>query len=75
MYMPILSHDVIDYIAEGDRTVGKGLAYFFAIFGIALFLSITQTFFFYYFGILGYNLSNTFSLLIYNKALKHPLIT
>lgn len=75
MYQPILSHDVIDYIAEGDRTTGTGLAYFFAIFGISLFLAISQTFMFYYFGILGYNLSNTLSLLIYNKALKHPLIT
>lgn len=75
MYQPILSHDVIDYISSDDRTLKTGLLYFFAIFFINLFLAVVQTFIWYYFGVLGFNLSNTLSLLIYEKALKHPLIT
>ncbi len=49
--------------------------YFIAIFSVTCFLVISQTSMWYYFAILGYNLSNTLSLIIYNKALKHPLIT
>lgn len=45
------------------------------MFGLNLFMSILQTFMWYYFAILGYNLSNTMSLLIFDKALKHPLIS
>jgi len=75
MYQPILSHDVIEYISSDNKTIKTGLIYFFTIFSINLFLSIVQTFIWYYFGVLGFNLSNTLSLLIYEKALKHPLIT
>lgn len=45
------------------------------MFGLNLFMSILQTFMWYFFAILGYNLSNTMSLLIFDKALKHPLIS
>lgn len=43
--------------------------------GLCLVSSIVQTFLWYYFAVLGYNLANTLSLLIYNKALKHPLVS
>ena len=51
------------------------MLYFFVMFGLNLFMSILQTFMWYFFAILGYNLSNTMSLLIFDKALKHPLIS
>lgn len=75
MYQPILSHDLIDYIGKAEHSLKTGLIYFFAIFSISLLLAISQTFLWYYFGVLGFNLSNTLSLLIFQKALKHPLIT
>lgn len=49
--------------------------YFLALFFINLFIAIAQTFLYYYFAILGFSLSNTLSLMIFNKALKHPLVT
>lgn len=75
MYGPILSHSVIEYIDSGDKEFTTALRYFLTIFAINLFTTIAQTFLFYYFGVLGFNLSNTLSLLVFNKALKHPLVT
>lgn len=75
MYKPILSHDIIEYLATGETSVESGIFYFLLVLGVNLFIAITQTFIWYYFAILGYNLSNTLSLLIYNKSLKHPLVT
>jgi hypothetical protein len=75
MYSPILSHDVIKYIAEGEKTAGTSILYFFSIFAVTLFMALDTSYLFFSFGVLGFNLSNTLSLLIYNKALKHPLLT
>lgn len=75
MYSPILSHDIIGYISKGQKSIGMSLLYFFAIFMITLLMALDTSYLFYYFGVLGFNLSNTLSLLVYNKALKHPLIT
>ena len=38
-------------------------------------MALDTSYLFFYFGVLGFNLSNTLSLLVFNKALKHPLIT
>lgn len=51
------------------------ILYFFAIFMVTLLMALNTSYLFYYFGVLGFNLSNTLSLLIYNKSLRHPLIT
>jgi hypothetical protein len=42
---------------------------------VTLLMALDTSYLFFYFGVLGFNLSNTLSLLVYNKALKHPLIT
>lgn len=51
------------------------ILYFFSIFTVTLLMALDTSFLFFYFGVLGFNLSNTLSLLVYNKALKHPLLT
>lgn len=51
------------------------VTYFVGIFMLTLLLALDTSYLFFYFGVLGFNLSNTLSLLVYNKALKHPLIT
>lgn len=51
------------------------MIYFFGIFGVTLFLALVTSYLFFYFGVLGFNLSNILSLLVFNKALKHPLIS
>lgn len=51
------------------------LLYFCSIFLLTLLMALDTSYLFFYFGVLGFNLSNTLSLLVYNKALKHPLIT
>lgn len=38
-------------------------------------MALDTAFLFFYFGVLGFNLSNTLSLMVFNKSLKHPLIT
>lgn len=75
MYSPILSHDVIDYISQDNKTTATSLVYFGSIFMVTLLMALDTSYLFFYFGVLGFNLSNTLSLLVYNKALKYPLIT
>jgi hypothetical protein len=75
MVMPILSHIIMTYIESNDRSTKMSIIYFIAIFIVTLSMSFGSSFLIYHFGVLGYTLSNTLSLLIYQKALKHPLIT
>lgn len=75
MYSPILSHDIINYITQGEKTPTTSLLYFLAIFTITMLMALLTSYLFFYFGVLGFNLSNTLSLMIFNKSLKHPLIT
>lgn len=42
---------------------------------VTLLMALDTSFLFFYFGVLGFNLSNTLSLMVFNKSLKHPLIT
>jgi ABC-type multidrug transport system fused ATPase/permease subunit len=75
LFQPTLSYSVINYIKDDNKDIKSGLTYFIGIFITTLLISLSTTLLWYYFTILGFNLSNTFSLLIYNKALRHPLIT
>ena len=75
MYSPILTHNIIAFISQKDRSMQLGICYFLQIFFLKIMMTLSQTFLYYYFAILGFNLSNTLSLLIYDKALRHPLIT
>ena len=75
MYTPIITHDIINYISQGNRTFEISLAFFLGIFFIKFIMCVSQSFLFFYFAILGFNISNTLSLMIYKKSLAHPLIT
>jgi hypothetical protein len=76
MYQPILSHDIIEYIGnEKAKSMKKNIIYFSSIFGVAIISTIAQVHLWYRFSFMGYSISNTLSLIIYKKAMKHPLIT
>lgn len=75
LYNPILSHNIIEYITEGNQSVGTSLIYFFTVLVLGILMVIVEANTWNWLAVLGYNLSNTLSLLIYNKALKHPLLT
>lgn len=77
MYAPIITDQIITYIEEGpanERSTSKGLSLFIGVLVLTLFKLIAQSHVYYNFGILGYNLSNTLSLLLYEKSLKHPVL-
>lgn len=76
MYSPVITDQIIGFIEEGStkREVGKGVGLFIGVFMLAFFKLIAQSHVFYNFGILGYNLSNTLSLLLYQKSLRHPVL-
>jgi len=77
MLQSVLSHNVIDYIADEEkiRTLEKDLFYFITILTFSFFLCVSNSFIWYYFNIIGYNVSNTLSLAIFYKSLKHPFIS
>lgn len=75
MYTPILTHDIISYISDKDRVFETSLYFFLTILSIKFIMCLSQSFLYYYFTVLGFNISNTLSLMIYKKALDHPLIT
>ena len=45
------------------------------ILALFLLLNIFSAAYWFYFEILGYGCYNTLSMMIYNKALKHPLLS
>lgn len=75
MYSPILMNNMMDYINSKNKAVSQSVLFFFAIFMTNFILSVSSSHIFFRFAIFGYNLSNTLSLLLFNKALKHPLLT
>lgn len=72
---PILTNQTIAYIEGESRNFKTGFLYFLGILSATLVMSLLMSQIYYIFAVLGFNLSNTLSLLIYNKTLKHPLIT
>lgn len=75
LYNPILSHDIIEYVTEGRQSIGTSLTYFFTLLTLGILMVIIEANTWNWLAVLAYNLSNTLSLLIYSKALKHPLLT
>lgn len=53
--------------------MSKGVTLFIGVFFLAFGKLIAQSHVYFNFGILGFNLSNTLSLLLYEKSLKHPI--
>lgn len=77
MYAPIITDQIITYIEDApsnERSTSQGLSLFVGVLLLTLFKMIAQSHVYYNFGILGYNLSNTLSLLLYEKSLKHPVL-
>ena len=77
MYAPIVTDQIISYIEEGptkDRSLTKGVGLFVIVFFMNFFKIIANSHVLFNFGVLGFNLSNTLSLLIYDKSLKHPVL-
>lgn len=75
MFLPILMNTIMTYVNGGDKTTEQSILYFCAIFFTSFMTALIIAQLYYHFGIFGYNLTNTLSLMIYNKALKHPLLT
>jgi ATP-binding cassette subfamily C (CFTR/MRP) protein 1 len=76
MYGPIITDQIIGYIEEGsaNREMTKGIGLFIGVFFLAFFKLLSQSHVFYNFAIIGFNLSNTLSVLLYEKSLKHPVL-
>ena len=74
MYLPILNHDVIDYIGSKHRQLSQGLQYFFGVFVLKIVITLSKTFLTYYQSVFGFNLSNALGMVIYDKALRYPLL-
>ena len=75
MLQPILMKWIMDYISNGEKTNEQNGLYFCSVFLIRVVLAIILPHFYYKICTLGFNLTNTLSLMIYNKATKHPLLT
>lgn len=75
MYQPILMNQIMSYARDEEKTFTQSLLYFLGILVTSFVVSVAVSHIFYNFAVFGFNLSNTLSLMLYNKALKHPLIT
>ena len=54
--------------------MNEGILLVLGISGISLVKALLQSHLYYKFAVLGFNLSNTLSLIIYDKALKYPAL-
>lgn len=75
MYQPILMNQIISYAMSEDKNIIDSLLTFLALLFTTLIIAIATSQISYHFGMLGYNLSTTIDLMLYRKALKHPLMT
>lgn len=76
MAAPVLTHRIISYIKRPieERSYEEGIILVVGITCIAVFKALLQSHLYYKFAVLGFNLSNTLSLLIFAKALKYPAL-
>lgn len=76
MAAPVLTHLIITYIKKPsqERSLNQGIFLVLGISGISLVKALLQSHLYYKFAVLGFNLSNTLSLIIYDKALKYPAL-
>ena len=76
MYAPVITDQIINYIEEdsSSRELQKGVTLFIGVILLTFFKILSQCHVLYKFGIIGFNLSNTLSLLLYEKSLKHPVL-
>lgn len=76
MAAPVLTHLIITYIKKPsqERSFDEGILLVLGISAISLVKALLQSHLYYKFAVLGFNLSNTLSLIIYDKALKYPAL-
>jgi ABC-type bacteriocin/lantibiotic exporter with double-glycine peptidase domain len=76
MAAPVLTHMIIGYIKlpYEERSLQEGILLVVGITGIALAKALLQSHLYYKFAVLGFNLSNTLSLLVFAKALRYPAL-
>jgi ABC-type bacteriocin/lantibiotic exporter with double-glycine peptidase domain len=76
MAAPVLTHRIIGYIKQPaeDRSTEEGLLLVGGITLLALAKALLQSHLYYRFAVLGFNLSNTLSLLVFAKALRYPAL-
>ena len=75
MYQPILMNQIMSYVKSENKDLNMGLLFFATVFATNFLTAISDSHMCYHFSLLGFNLSNALSLLIYEKSLKHPLLT
>jgi hypothetical protein len=61
----------IDYISNYRDNVGYGVGLFFATFLVAFLTRMTISHMFYRFTILGINLANTVTMMVFTKSLRY----
>ena len=76
MAAPVLTHLIITYIKKPtqERSLEEGIVLVIGISAISLVKALLQSHLYYKFAVLGFNLSNTLSLIIYDKALRYPAL-
>ena len=77
MMAPALTHKIISFVKldEIDRQASEGAWLIILIIVVTLGKAIVQTHLYYQFAVFGFNLSNTISLVLYQKALKYPSLS
>lgn len=76
MTAPVLTHMIIGYIKKPveEREAKEGALLVTGITLLALAKALLQSHLYYRFAVLGFNLSNTLSLLVFAKALRYPAL-
>ena len=74
MFQPILMNNIMSYIRNEDKNTTQSIIYYVAIFLVTSTSSTLITHMFYHFAVLGFNVSNNLSSLLFKKALKHPIL-
>ena len=76
MYTPILTSQIMEFVKDNpsERDLLIAILFFSAVFIVTFFRTVSENQLYYNFGVFGYNLSNSLSLLIYSKALRYPVL-
>jgi len=75
MTAPALTHRIISFVKLDDRTTSEGAWLIFLLVLVTIGKAMVQTHLYYQFAVIGFNLSNTISLLLYRKTLRYPSLS
>jgi hypothetical protein len=74
MLLPIITKMVIIYVQSDDKSLSQGIQLIGLILLLKAIRNLAQTHMWFNFSILGFNLCNSLTLCIYDKALKYPTL-